>query len=54
MEGVEGMLKKLQLSSEEKRSIKFEAEAGSGENDLPPQAVAKLFSERNICRDVIE
>ena len=54
MEGVEGMLKKLQLSSEEKRSIKFEAEAGSGENDRPPQAVAKLFSERNIRPDVIE
>ncbi|CAD6336404.1 unnamed protein product [Miscanthus lutarioriparius] len=48
------MLKKLQLSSEEKRSIKFEAEAGSGENDRPPQAVAKLFSERNVCPDVIE
>ena len=53
MEGVEGMLKKLQLLSE-KRSIKFEAEARSRENDRPPQAIAKLFSERNICRDVIE
>jgi hypothetical protein len=55
MEGVEGMLKKLQLSSEEKRSIKIrvEFESGGGD-DRPPQAVAKLFTERSVRAQVIE
>jgi hypothetical protein len=49
VEGVEGMLKKLQLSSEEKWSIKIGAESSSGEGDRPPQVVAKLFTERSNC-----
>lgn len=54
MEGVEGMVRKLQLSSEEKKSIKFGAEMESGGNDLPSQAVAKLLSERGVRSEVIE
>jgi hypothetical protein len=54
MEGVEGMLKELQLLSEEKRSIKIGAESGNGVNDRPPQEVVKLFSERHVRPDVIE
>jgi hypothetical protein len=54
MEGVEGMLKKLQLSSEEKRSIKIGAKSASGESDRPPQAIAKLFTERSVRAEVIE
>ena len=48
MEGVEGMMKKLQLSSEERRSIKIGKQPGSQENSRPSQAVAKLFSDRNV------
>jgi len=44
MEGVEGLMKKLQLSSEERRSIKFGVKTEGGGSDRPPQAVAKLFS----------
>ena len=54
MEGVEGMMKKLQLSSEERRSIKIRKQLGSQVNSWPSQAVAKLFSDRNIRFDVIE
>ncbi|KAG0529526.1 hypothetical protein BDA96_05G106000 [Sorghum bicolor] len=54
MEGVEGMMKKLQLSSEERRSIKIRKQLGSQVNSWPSQAVAKLFSDRNIRSDVIE
>lgn len=54
MEGVEGLMKKLQLSSDERKSIKFGVEMGSGGSDRPPQAAAKLFSERSVRSDVIE
>lgn len=58
MEGVEGLLKKLQLSSEEKKSIKIGAEmrgvGGEGSDRNRPQAVAKLLSERAVRAEVIE
>jgi hypothetical protein len=54
MEGVEGLMKKLQLSSEETRSIKFGVETEGGGSDRPPQAVAKLFSERSVRPEAIE
>ncbi|CAD6228992.1 unnamed protein product [Miscanthus lutarioriparius] len=54
MEGVEGLMKNLKLSSEEKRSIKIRAESRSEEKDRPPQAVAKLFTERSVRSDVTE
>lgn len=54
MEGIEGMMKKLQLSKEEKKSLKIASEMEIGGNERPPQAMAKLFSERGVRSDVIE
>lgn len=54
MEGVEGMMKKLQLSKEEKKIIKFDAGFDVGGKERPPQAMAKLLSERVVRPEVIE
>ena len=53
MEEVEGMLNKLQLSSEQ-RSIKIGKQPRSGVNSRSSLAVTKLFSDRNVRSDVIE
>lgn len=54
MEGVEGMMEQLQLSSEEKRSIKIGSEKRRGTINRRPQAVAKLFTEKSVGHEVIE
>lgn len=54
MEGVEGMMKKLQLSKEEKRSIKIGSEMEARGSNRPIQVVAKLFSEKGVRSDVLE
>lgn len=53
MEGVEGMMKKLQLSKEEK-IIKIGSEAMDGGKERLPQAVVKLLSEKGVRVEVIE
>lgn len=50
MEGVEGLMKKLQLSEEEKKSIRIDPGLGESNGDLPVQAVGKLLSERGCSR----
>jgi hypothetical protein len=54
MEGVEGMMKKLQLLKEEKRSIKIGPESVSRGSSQPIQAVAKLFLEKGVRSEVLE
>lgn len=48
MDDVEGMLKSMQLSEEERKSVKIGSEMGVGGNDRQPQAVARLFSEKRL------
>lgn len=54
MEGVEGLLVKMNLSSKERKCIKFGTEMGSSGGDRPPQVVAKLFSESVVLSEAIE
>ena len=54
MDNVEGMLKSMQLSEEERKSVKIGSEMGVGGNDRQPQAVARLFSEKRLRPEVLE
>lgn len=54
MQGVEGMLKKLQLLTDERKSVKVGAVTGDVGNDRPPQVVAKLFSEKVVRPEALE
>jgi len=54
MEGVEGLMERLQLSTEEKKAIKIGSATKDGRVSRQPQAVAKLFTEKNVKADVIE
>lgn len=51
---VEGLLERLHLSSEEKRSIKIGLDQSSATQGHRPQAVAKLLSEKIVHSDVTE
>lgn len=51
---MEGLLKKLQLSEEEKKSIRVEPGLGGVVGDRPVQAVGKLLSEKGVRLEIIE
>ncbi|KAK1693144.1 hypothetical protein QYE76_009841 [Lolium multiflorum] len=46
LEGVEGMMKKLQLSAEEKKGVKIGWVSGGQVGMVEPQALGRLFSEK--------
>ena len=54
MDDVEGMLKSMQLSDQERKSVKIRFEMGVGGNDRQPQAVARLFLEKRLRPEVLE
>lgn len=46
MEGVEGLMKKLNLSAAEKKGVRIKGGGGERSGEAPIQAMGKLFSEK--------